>query len=331
MKIFSLPFSPYLSYDEYKSNYLPFVLKNKDFINDIYATIRISPFDFDAMGGVFNNNELIYKALEVQKDTNIPVSATFNNAKVLPTLDNLKIFIHNFAPLYEAGIHSITMPVFHWMMTKEIQKTFPDLNIKNTIISEISTSKGFWECAKVGYDVVNIDRNLIRDFNTLKEIKKAQKVFFERHNKYVKTQILVNEQCTGHCPIRNEHYSINFAGEHYFGNEISKYSCTSWEKEDSHYDFRRAVSSPFREDIDELLQYVDIFKMFGRDGRTMLKASMLYIEDFVAKKPIVTSFAKATLIKEYDTDKYEKWRKTIKTCKFQCWNCQACDKLEPLI
>lgn len=71
--------------------------------------------------------------------------------------------------------------------------------------------------------------------------------------------------------------------------------------------------------------------MFGRDGTTMLKASLLYIEEFATNKNIVTSFAKASLIKEEDTSKYEKWRKTIKTCKFQCWNCQACDKLEPLI
>ncbi|XPV68645.1 MAG: hypothetical protein ACNI25_15255 [Halarcobacter sp.] len=331
MKIFSLPFSPYLSYSEYKLNYLPFVLKNKEFIYDIYSTIRITPFDTDAMGGLFDNDELIYKSLEVQKDTGIPVSATFNNTKVVPTLDNLKKFIYHFTPLYEVGIRSITMPIFHWMMTKEIQDAFPKLNIKNTIISEVSSSKNFWDMAKVGYDVVNIDRNLIRDFHTLKEIKKAQKSFFDRYNKYVKIQILVNEQCTGFCPIRNEHYAINFSGEHYFGNEISKYSCTSWEKEDLHYDFRRAVSSPFREDIDDLLKYVDLFKMFGRDGKTMLKGSMLYIDDFVANKSIVPAFGKAIQIKEEDFPKYDKWRKVIKTCKFQCWDCKVCDELEPLV
>jgi len=331
MKIFSFPFSPYISYDDYKSNYLPFVLQNKEYINDIYATIRIPPFETDAMGGTFNNEDLIYKALEVQKNTSIPISATFNNTKVLPTIENLKRFIYHFTPLYNAGIRNITMPLFHWMMTKEIQKAFPELVIKNTIISEVNNSKSFWDMAKVGYDVVNIDRNLLRDFNTLKEIKKAQTTFFKQFKKYVKIQILVNEQCTGHCPVRNEHYAINFAGGHYFGDDISKYSCPAWEKEDQHYDFRRAVSSPFKEDIDELLKYVDIFKMFGRDGKTMLKASMLYIDDFVSNKKIVTSFANARFIKEEDYSKYDKWRKIIKTCKFQCWDCQVCDNLERLV
>ena len=331
MKKFSIPFSPYLSFNEYKDFYLPFVLKNKEFINDIYTTIRIEPFSSDAMGGNFNFEDLIYKSLQVQKDTQISVSATFNNDRINPTLENLDLFIKNFTPLYESGIHSVTMPIFHWMITKKIQKQFPKLQIKNTIISEVNNAKSFWDMAEVGYDVVNIDRNLLRDFETLKEIKKAQNIFFKKHNKYVKTQILANEQCMGHCPTRAEHYNINFHNGHYFGNEISTLTCRNWEKTDPHYDYRRAVVSPFLEDIEELFTYVDILKMFGRDGKTMLKHSFYFMESYINKEKIVASFPNAIKIKEKNLDKFDSWRKVIKTCKFQCFDCDICNNMEILI
>ena len=329
-KIFSLPLSPYLSFEEYKEFYLPFVLRHKEHINDIYATIRIEPFMSDAMGGALNPQELIKQALQVQADTGIKVSATFNNISIDPNFANLEIFIKNFTPLYEMGIKSITMPIYHWMATKELQRLFPELTIKNTILSEVSNAREFWDAALVGYDVVNVDRNLLRDFHTLKEIKNAQSIFHKQYGKYVKTQILPNEQCIGHCPARKEHYSINFTSKHYFAEPPSTLTCRDWETKDRHYEYKKAVASPFYEDIVELLEYVDLLKMFGRDGKTMLKHSFYVMESFIDKKPIIPTFPSAINLLHKDLTQFEKWRTAIKNCKFHCFDCDICNMLEPL-
>lgn len=325
--IFSLPFSPYISLEDYESSFLPFVLKYKSYIHDIFCTIRIEPFTNDAMGGNFDPNSLILKALKVQKDTGIPVSATFNDTSVTATYEELTLFIKNFRPLYEAGMHSATIPIFHWMLSGRIKKEFPNLKIKNSVLHEVDNAQSYWLAAKAGYDIVNIDRNILRSHHVLAEIKKAQKHFEDEFGNAPKTQILANEQCLPHCPVRNEHYGINFTGKHYFGDAVSQLSCTTWEKEDKAYDFKRAVVSPFREDVDDILQNVDIFKLFGRDGTTMIKASMALIESYANKDEILPTFGNFNVLKERERKEFDVWRKTIKNCRFQCWNCHVCDGL----
>lgn len=326
-KIFSLPFSPYISLEDYELHYLPFVLEHKDYIYDIFTTIRISPFEHDAMGGNFDPQALALKALKVQEDTGVGVSATFNDISIPPTQENLELFLKNFKPLYEAGIHSATIPPFHWMLTGRIQEEFPNLKIKNTVLREVNNAQSYWLAAEAGYDVVNIDRNILRSHDILVEIKKAQTHFKKRYGKAPKTQILANEQCTPHCPVRNEHYSINFTGDHYFGNNISSFSCRSWEKKDPAYDFKRAALSPFKEDIDTLLENVDLLKLFGRDGETMLKRSMALVRGYAQGKEILPTIANADKIENSDKKEFDLWRKTIKNCRFQCWNCHVCDHM----
>ena len=326
-QIFSLPFSPYISREDYEQHYLPFVLKYKPYINDIFTTIRIAPFENDAMGGSFDPDALIFKALKVQKDTGVPVSATFNDTSVSPTEENLALFIENFRPLYEAGIRSATIPIFHWILSGEIKKAFPKLKIKNTVLSEVDNAQSYWLAAEAGYDVVNIDRNILRSHDVLVEIKKAQTLFETRFGNAPKTQILVNEQCAPHCPVRNEHYGINFTGEHYFNHTFSQYSCRTWEKKDIAYDFKRAVVSPFRDDVDEILENVDMFKLFGRDGQTMLKGSMALVQSYAEGNDIIPTIGNMSAVQSRDKKDFKLWRKTIKNCRFQCWNCHVCDHL----
>lgn len=326
-EIFSLPFSPYISLEDYEQYYLPFVLTYRESIYDIFTTIRVAPFLHDAMGGEFDAKGLILKALKVKSDTGLEVSATFNDTSVAPTQENLALFIRNFAPLYEAGIHSATIPIFHWILSGEIQKAFPKLKIKNSVLSEVDNAQSYWLAAEAGYDVVNIDRNILRSHEILVEIKKAQNLFASHYGKAPKTQILANEQCAPHCPVRTEHYAINFSGGHYFGDSASALSCSSWEKKDRAYDFKRAVLSPFREDIEEILQYVDIFKLFGRDGTTMLKGSMALVKAYVDKEEIVPTIANISAITSRERKDFATWRRSIKNCRFQCWNCHVCEHL----
>ena len=133
--MFSIPLNPKLSQNQFK-DFVRFAKRRKSLIYDVYFTCRISPFDQDAMGDVFVNDpqDLIENDLMFQEETGIRVSATFNNIEVRPDQQNLDLWIENFKPLYERGIHSCTLPHTHWVLTGKIQKEFPELLIKNTIL-----------------------------------------------------------------------------------------------------------------------------------------------------------------------------------------------------
>ena len=168
--IFSIPLNPKLTPQQYEE-FIKFVLEHKHLIYDIYFTSRIPPFAQDAMGDTFVNKEdykyAIDAAINIQKFTGVPLSATFNNIQVPPTQKNLDLFIYHFKPLYDAGIHTATIPHTHWMATGQIQKAFPKLKIKNTILRDVRTATEIVNLAKYGFDYINLDRDLMRDRDTL--------------------------------------------------------------------------------------------------------------------------------------------------------------------
>ena len=87
------------------------------------------PFVQDAMGDVFNGPpdhlSILDNAINVSKDTGIPLSATFNNTLVRPSQNNLDLFLQNFKQLYDTGVvRSATIPHTHWVATKQIQSAF---------------------------------------------------------------------------------------------------------------------------------------------------------------------------------------------------------------
>ena len=46
----------------------------------------------------------------------------------------------NSKQLYDEGIRSATISCTHWVATGQIQKAFPDLQIKNTILRQVETA-----------------------------------------------------------------------------------------------------------------------------------------------------------------------------------------------
>ena len=113
-------------------------------------------------------------ALFVSQETGIPLSATFNNIQVPPTQENLDIFIQNFRFLYDAGVRIVTLPHTSWVLTGQLQKEFPELFIKNTILREVTRPNEIVNLAKAGFHYVNLDRDLMRDRDTLLKIKEAK-------------------------------------------------------------------------------------------------------------------------------------------------------------
>lgn len=336
-KIFSVPLNPKLTPEQY-IEYYEFLKEHKDYIRDVYFTSRIKPFTQDAMGDVFviqEDHELIIQAaLYIQQTLGIPISATFNNTTVPPTQSNLDIFISNFKPLYDAGIKNVTVPHTHWVATGQLKAAFPELFIKNTILREVHTAQEVVNLAKAGFDYINLDRDLMRDKDTLLKIKKAKQYIKETMGKDIAISLLANEGCLGGCPMMVEHFEFNNnrAGNtpQYFNDPISRVSCPKWDVEDPAVFLKMANFPPWRADWDYFIDElgIDCIKMHGRESPNRLRDTMDIIRKYAQGEEILFPGFENYL---EETNLIEKpinvWREKIKNCKFECWDCQYCDKI----
>lgn len=336
-KIFSVPLNPKLNPEQYKT-YCKFLLEHKDYIKDIYFTSRIPPFMQDAMGDVFvykeDYNYAIDQALNIQNTIGIPVSATFNNIKVPPTQKNLDIFIKHFKPLYDKGIRIATIPHTHWMGTGQIKKAFPELYVKNTILRDVRTAAEIVNLAKRGFDYINLDRDLMRDRDTLLRIKTAKEWIKENLKKEIHISLLANEGCLGNCPMMVEHFEFNNSREgyapQYFNDPISRVSCPKWDVDDPSVHLKTANIPPWKEDWDEFIDElgIDVFKMHGREAPSRLFETLDIIKRYAKNDEILidnfNDYLEDNNLKEKPINA---WRKKIKNCKFDCWECHYCDDI----
>lgn len=326
--MFSIPINQKLSEEQFHE-FISFCHEYKDYIYDLYFTCRMPPFTQDAMGDIIETQEdaiqVIETALHIQSTTGIRVSATFNNIQVKPTQQNLDLFLNNFEQLYAAGIRCATVPHTHWVATKQIQKRFPELQIKNTILRNVTRANEIAELAKAGFHYVNLDRDLMRDRDSLVKCRRAAEKFG------VKLSLLGNEGCLGNCPMMDEHFQFNNTrtdGPAYFLDSISRVSCPKWDVLDPSVPLKTANIPPWREDWVELLQYVDVFKMHGRESIQQLFNTMDIVRRYANNEEFLFNefeeYLSETNLEERPIDA---WRKIIKNCKFDCWDCNFCDKV----
>ena len=336
-KIFSIPLNPKLNREQY-IEFINFVNKYKDYIKDVYFTCRIAPFMQDAMGDVFAQSEdydtAIQQALFIQEHTGVPVSATFNNIQIPPSQKNLDIFIKNFKPLYDKGIRIATIPHTHWMATGQIKRVFPELYVKNTILRDVRVAAEIVHLAKAGFDYINLDRDLMRDKDTLLRLKEAKDWIKENLNKDIHYSLLANEGCAGNCPMMVEHFEYNNTRSgtdpQYFYNPISRVSCPKWDVEDPSTHLKTANIPPWREDWQEFLDDlgINVFKMHGREAISRLYETMDIVKRWADGEEILfdnfTNYLEDNNLKEKPI---LAWRKKIKNCKFDCWECHFCDDI----
>ena len=336
-RIFSVPLNPKLSSEQY-FEFHQWLVRNKEYIADVYFTSRISPFKQDAMGDVFmmeqDHYSLIENALNIQQYVGIPISATFNNTQVPPTQKNLDTFIINFKKLYDAGIRTVTIPHTHWMATGQIKSAFPDLFVKNTILRDVRSATEIVNLAKYGFDYINLDRDLMRDRDTLKRLKQAKDWVKENLGKDLQFSLLANEGCLGACPMMVEHFEWNNTRTDdrisYFADPISRVSCPKWEVQDPAVYLKTANLPPWREDWEEFFDLgIDVFKMHGRESFDRLRETMTIVDRWAAGEAILhDNFEEYLKETNLEGKPITVWREKIKNCKFDCWECQYCDKIE---
>lgn len=337
-KRFSLPINPKMTEQFIVEEFIPFLNLNHAYIRDLYFTCRIPPFMQDAMGDVYEDPEMYMaatmNALKIAEESDLPLSATFNNIHVPPTMDNLRTWCRYFGPMYEAGVRIVTLPHTHWVASGMIQKIFPDLFIKNTILRNVTTPKEIVELAKAGFHYINLDRDLMRDADTLFRVRQA-KEYCAREGMPVELSLLTNEGCWGGCPMMDEHYHYNCQkgpqnDVQYFADEISIQSCQKWDTFDSSTSLKAANLPPWREDWDEFIDYygIDCFKMHGREDMMRLKESMDIIERWACGDTLLfPEFDKYIEDIQLEEKPIDIWREKIKTCKFDCWDCNYCESV----
>ena len=333
--VFSLPINPKLDKQFTDGIFIPWLTKYKPYIKDLYFTCRMPPFVQDAMGDTFAGDisQLVFNSLVISRETEIPISATFNNIYVRPDQEGLDLFIHNFRQIYDQfNIRIATIPHTTWVASGQIQSAFPDLKIKNTIIRNVCKANDIVNLAKAGFHYINLDRDMMRDKSGLLEIKKA-KEYCKKIGKPVEISLLANEGCWGGCSIMDEHYHFNSTRQgkspQFFMDPISTNSCSKWDIEDPSSSLKAANLPPWREDWEEFLDLgIDVFKMHGRENMMRLKESMDIIERWAKKDELL--FPE---FDEYMDDLKVKdapinlWREKIKTCKFDCWDCNYCESV----
>ncbi len=319
-------------------------------IHDLYFTSHIPPFETDAHNIFLDHNandRHLQQALALQAETGITVSALYNNIYVPNTLENLKLFINNFRPLYEQGIRSATIPHTLWLKMGLLQKEFPELKLKNTVLRRVRDAQEFWHQAEAGFDYVNIDRLVARDLKTLREIHKAQQKFYRNTGKYVYTSLLLREKCQGSCALITEHQQYSLQ------NPVNNQDIESNDKSHDypmHFgcipNFNKSFNmfnltefSFFKSDIDELCQYFDIIKLLGRRQPDSYKWHFRAIEGLCSNNEVLKDVFRNPYLDEIDPTKLtmpiiKSWRTKIKTCRYQCWKCDLClkvaDKLKRL-
>ena len=333
--MFSVPLNPKLTPDQF-DYFLNFLKKYKHLIYDVYFTSRIPPFTQDAMGDVFNEtqfNLLNENAFIIPKVTGVPLSATFNNIEVPPTSENLTIFIQNFKKLYDKGVRIVTIPHTLWMLTGRFQKEYPDVLIKNTILRNTQRANEVIKQVEAGFHYINFDRDLMRDEDTLKRMQDVKKYCKEKLGVDVKYSLLANEGCWGNCPVQDEHFLYNNTRSKgnqptYFQTDISYFSCPKWEEQDPAYHWRIANFPPFKDEWDRLLTYIDVIKMHGRESVSRLFESLKIIEKFANNEQILyTDFEVFIKDNKFAQKRIDVWKTTIRNCKFDCWDCNVCDKI----
>ena len=323
--IFSLPINPKLTEKQF-FEFFNFCKTYKHLIYDLYFTCRMPPFIQDAMGDVIMGDPTapIANAINLQKELDIPISATFNNTLVRPDQENLDLFISNFDQLYEQGVKIVTIPHTSWLMTGQLQKRYPDLKIKNTILRDVNKANQIARLAEAGFHYVNVDRNLMRDEDELKKMKRVA-------DKYdIELSLLANEGCLGNCPVMPEHYQYNnsrISQPQYFDDPISRISCHSWNFTDPSSELKNAYLPPWKEDWDNMLNYVNVFKMHGRENIDLLYNSLDIVARYDAQQDILYDGFDEYMIENNLERPINGWREKIRNCKFDCWDCNYCDKV----
>jgi hypothetical protein len=210
-------------------------------------------------------NELGIEISLTINQLNIPIEIFFsNNNRVIDA------FIRWLQEFYNRGLRSCTLSNNHLMRTGTLQNKFPEMKWKNTVNQQVSTAQQVIDYLYLGYNIIQLDRSLNRNMDELRRIKTSVESFKNKHpRQYVKTCLLVWEDCMPFCPFKREHDDLQLHHKKfsYWDSHLGSLTCNRWKSPSGISTLPRGGANCFWSELnifEEYQELVDIFKYSGR-------------------------------------------------------------------
>jgi hypothetical protein len=251
--------------------------------------------------GVEASDEQIDYLFRIQEELGVEISLTFNTLEVPhevvfdPAVTEK--FVEWIGSFYDRGLRSCTMSSQHILRMGWLQQRCPDMRWKSTVNQIVGDAQQFIDMAYLGYNSINLDRNLNRNLRELKKIRRAQDHLNAMNpKKQVKTILLVAEACIYSCPFKKEHDSVGeVIGTDYF-RAPADLSCNGWRQHEQFAELPRSginIVAGQSKTFEEFGDLVDVFKYSGRltsipfkaEDVEHMKAVWYYTSDTKFKQP----------------------------------------------
>ncbi len=356
-------------YDIYFGKIFRYKYKERE-IYDNYS--KLHEVAYGNVMGVEASDEQVDYLFRIQKEFGITISLTINQLNIPVEIFYSKnhrvidAFMDWLQEFYDRGLRSCTLANNHMMRTGFLQRKFPEMLWKNTVNQQVSTAQQVLDYLYLGYNLIQLDRSLNRNLDELKRIKDVVESYKKKYpERYVKTCLLVLEDCMPYCPFKREHDDVIPYREYfdYDKTHLWALSCSRWRGGSGRIEIPRFGTSCFwlsTETFKEYAGLVDLFKYRGRlEGKIhsgdyshtiqfgwstrehfsdsfskiienrLEPLNVWHLDDGVfTRLETDTEYIKKDLLKEdyWMTDEVRKLEQKLKNCRNQCYNCHLCEK-----
>jgi hypothetical protein len=260
-------------YDIYFGRIFRYSYDGRDIYDDKSRTHEV--YYGNVMGVEATNKQIDY-LFKIQNEFGIEISLTVNQLniplEIFYSVNNrvLKAFLNWMGEFYQRGLRSCTLANNHLIRSGILQKRFPEMKWKNTVNQQVSNAQQVLDYLYLGFNIVQLDRSLNRNMDELKRIKEVVENYKNKHpDKYVKTCMLVWEDCLPSCPFKREHddLQIYFKKIDYWDSQLGAMTCRTWRDSMGKSFIPRSGTNCFWASIDTFKEYAELVDIFKHSGR----------------------------------------------------------------
>lgn len=320
--------------------------------------------------GVEASDEQVDNLFKIQEEFGIEISLTINQLNIPVEIFYsknsrvLSAFVGWLQEFYDRGLRSCTLANNHMIRAGYLQDKFPEMKWKNTVNQQVSTTQQVLDYLHLGYNVIQLDRSLNRNMDELKRIKDAVEKYKAKYpEKYVKTCMLVWEDCMPSCPFKREHDDLQiYHGQfNYWLSHLGELTCLRWKDTSRKSIIPRSGTNCFWSSIDTFKEYAELVDIFKHSGRltdyvplqahgdmqfgwftenyaaksfseildNKLEPVLLWILGtcvFPPRRPNADHIRENLKDNSWMTDEGKKLEQKLMNCKNQCYNCHLCER-----
>jgi len=226
--------------------------------------------------GVEASDEQVDNLFKVQGEFGIEISLTINQLGIPVEIFYSKngrvldAFLDWLQGFYDRGLRSCTLANNHMMRAGFLQKQFPEMKWKNTVNQQVATAQQVLDYLYLGYNIVQLDRSLNRNMDELKRIKEVVENFKNKYpEKYVKTSLLVWEDCLPNCPFKREHDDLQIYHKkfNYWLSILGEMTCMRWKDASGRSIIPRSGTNCYWSSAETFKEYAELIDIFKHSGR----------------------------------------------------------------